>query len=182
MSALALVVAGCSSDGRTMRPASPDQTQSIAIPTTSAPVLGFSMTTPWVTGTAIDPRHTCAGESRTPRIEFSNIPADIASIGLVLIDETNGGAVLWVVANVDPTTPIIEEDTLPAGAITGLLPSGVVGYEAPCPGDGEVRTYQLIGYALPQQVEWETGTDAQTIVDTLEAAALDVTSSYFIAP
>jgi phosphatidylethanolamine-binding protein (PEBP) family uncharacterized protein len=89
---------------------------------------------------------------------------------------------LWVVANVDPTTPIIEEGALPAGAITGLLASGIVGYEAPCPAEGEVHTYQLIGYALPQQVEWETGTDAQTIVDTLEAAALDVTSSYFIAP
>lgn len=177
-----ILVAGCSGDGRTMRPASPDQTQSIAIPTTSAPLVGFSMTTPWVTGTAIYSRHTCLGDSVSPRIEFSNIPADIASMGLVLLDETSGGTLLWVVANVDPTSPIVEEGALPTGAITGLLPSGVLGYEAPCPADGAVHTYQLIGYALPQQVEWETGTDAQTIVDTLEAAALDVTSSYFVAP
>jgi phosphatidylethanolamine-binding protein (PEBP) family uncharacterized protein len=182
ISALVFVVVGCSGDGRTMRVAGPDQTQSIAIPTTSAAPVGFSMTTPWVTGTAIDPRHTCLGESVAPRIEFSYIPADIASIGLVLVDETSGGTVLWVVANVDPTSPVIDEGALPTGAITGLLPSGVLGYEAPCPADGALHTYRLIGYALPQQVEWDTGTDAQTIVDTLEAAALDVTSSYFTAP
>lgn len=110
------------------------------------------------------------------------MPADIVTIGVVLIDETRDGQLLWVVANIDPSTPVIEEGTLPAGAIVGRLPGGTLGYEAPCPEAGTTHDYQLIGYALPQQVEFADGTEAQTIVDTLEAAALDVVTSSFTAP
>ena len=166
-----------------MRAPTPDQTQSVAIPTTTtAPTaaVGFSMTTPWVTGERIDDRHTCLGEGISPRIEFSNVPVDIVTIGLVLIDETGDGEVLWAMANIDVTTPIVEEGTIPAGAIVGRLKDGTEGYRAPCPTD--THTFQLIGYAVPQQVELETGADAQSIVDTLEAAALDVVTSSFVSP
>ncbi len=180
---MAIVVAACSSDGRTMREPSPDQTQSVAIPTTSTTpeqAVGFSMTTPWVSGETIDERHTCLGASVSPRIEFSNVPIDIVTIGLVLIDETANGEVLWAMANIDPAIPVVEEGTIPSGAIVGRLADGTEGYRAPCP--TEPHTYQLIGYALPQQVELESGVDAQSIVDTLEAAALDVVTSSFVSP
>jgi len=166
-----------------MRPPSADQTQSVAVPTTSTTAeqaVGFSMTTPWVTGERIDDRHTCLGESTSPRIEFSNIPSDIVTIGLVLIDESADGEVLWAMANIDPAAPIVEEGSIPVGAIVGRLADGTEGYRAPCPTD--THTFQLIGYALPQQVELESGTDARTIVDTLEAAALDVVTSSFVTP
>ena len=87
---------------------------------------------------------------------------------------------LWAMANIDVTTPIVEEGTIPAGAIVGRLKDGTEGYRAPCPTD--THTFQLIGYAVPQQVELETGADAQSIVDTLEAAALDVVTSSFVSP
>jgi phosphatidylethanolamine-binding protein (PEBP) family uncharacterized protein len=180
---VSLFLVGCSGDGRTMRAPSADQTQSIAIPTTSTVVdqaVGFSMTTPWVTGERIDDRHTCLGESVSPRIEFSNVPVDIVTIGLVLIDESANGEVLWAMANIDVSTPIIEEGAIPPGAIVGRLADGTEGYKAPCPTDR--HTFQLIGYALPQRVDQEAGVDAQTIVDTLEAAALDVVSSSFVTP
>ncbi|MFM8866810.1 MAG: hypothetical protein ACKOFZ_00760 [Ilumatobacteraceae bacterium] len=173
----------CSSDGRSMRPPSSDQTQSVAVPTTSTvaeQAVGFSMTTPWVTGERIDERHTCLGESISPRIEFSNVPSDIVTIGLVLIDESADGDVLWAMANIDPASPVVEEGSIPVGAIVGRFADGTEGYRAPCPTD--THTFQLIGYALPQQVELESGTDARTIVDTLEAAALDVVTSSFVTP
>lgn len=183
VSILALVITSCSSDGRTMREPSPDQTQSVAIATTSTITdqsVGFSMTTPWVSGERIDDRHTCLGESISPRIEFSNVPIDIVTIGLVLIDETANGEVMWALANIDPATPVVEEGVVPTGAVVGRLADGTEGYKAPCPTD--THTYQLIGYALPQQVELESGVDAQSIVDTLEAAALDVVTSSFVSP
>ena len=183
LSLLALVVASCSDDGRQMREPAPDQTQSVAIPTTSTTpeeAVGFSMTTPWVSGETIDERHTCLGASVSPRIEFSNVPIDIVTIGLVLIDETANGEVLWAMANIDPATLVIEEGVIPNGAIVGRLADGTAGYKAPCP--SEPHTFQLIGYALPQQVELESGADAQSIVDTLEAAALDVVTSSFVSP
>lgn len=183
LSLLVLVITGCSGDGRTMREPAPDQTQSVAIPTTSTiaeQAVGFSMTTPWVSGEPIDERHTCFGASISPRIEFSNVPIDIVTIGLVLIDETANGEVMWAMANIDPATPIVEEGVVPSGAIIGRLADGTEGYKAPCPSDS--HTYQLIGYALPQQVELESGVEAQSIVDTLEAAALDVVTSSFVSP
>ena len=166
-----------------MRVPSPDQSESIALPTTSTEAeqqTGFSMTTPWVSGERIDERHTCLGASISPRVEFSNIPADIVTLGLVMIDETADGEVLWAMANIDPATTVIDEGVVPPGAIVGRLEDGTVGFKAPCP--KETHTFQLIGYALPQQVELESGTEAKTIVDTLEAAALDVVTSSFVAP
>ena len=166
-----------------MRDPSPGQSESVAIATTSTAAereAGFSMTTPWVSGERIDVRHTCLGASISPRVEFSNIPADIVTLGLVLIDETANGEVLWAMANIDPATPVIDEGVVPLGAIVGRLVDGTVGFKAPC--STATHTFQLIGYALPQQVELESGTEAKTIVDTLEAAALHVATSSFVAP
>ena len=68
--ALCALVSACSRDGRTMQSPSPDQTQSIAIVTTVAEAVGsttgFSITTPWADGGAIDAIFTCTGGGVSP--------------------------------------------------------------------------------------------------------------------
>ena len=170
--AVAVLVSACSTDGREMSPPSPDQTQSIALPSVAPSLDSFDITTTGVIDGRLDLRHTCFGAATSPPIEFLGVASDIVSLGIVMADEQ--GTTNWAMANIDPTAVQVAEGTVPAGAIQAMNPEGGIGYAAPCPPAGESSTYRLMGYALPQQVELPDGVDATTLIELLESAALDV--------
>ena len=180
--ALSALVTACSRDGRDMSAPSPDQTQSIAIVTTVAETVGtgFSITTPWADGGAIDAMFTCTGGSVSPSITFSNIAPDVVSLAVSLVDETAGSAVHWIVANIDVTQPTLSENAVPAGAIQAINVAGTTGYHAPCAPAGETHTFRLTGYGLPQQLDLPDGTDSITLINAIELAALDTVSNTFV--
>jgi Raf kinase inhibitor-like YbhB/YbcL family protein len=180
--ALSALVTACSRDGRDMSSPSPDQTQSIAIVTTIAETVGtgFSITTPWADGGAIDAMFTCTGGSISPSITFSNIAPDVVSLAVSLVDETAGSAVHWIVANIDVTQPTLSENAVPAGAIQAINVAGTTGYHAPCAPAGETHTFRLTGYGLPQQLDLPDGTDSITLINAIELAALDTVSNTFV--
>lgn len=180
--ALSALVTACSRDGRDMVAPSPDQTQSIAVVTTVAETVGtgFSITTPWADGGAIDAMFTCTGGSVSPSITFSNIAPDVVSLAVSLVDETAGSAVHWIVANIDVTQPTLSENAVPAGAIQAINVAGTTGYHAPCPPAGETHTFRLTGYGLPQQLDLPDGTDSITLINAIELAALDTVSNTFV--
>jgi phosphatidylethanolamine-binding protein (PEBP) family uncharacterized protein len=155
-----------------MSPPSPDQTQSIALPSVAPALDTFDITSAGVVDGRLDNRHTCSGSSTSPPITFLGVATDIVTLGIVMADEQ--GAATWAMANIAPTDVQIAESTVPAGAIQAVNPDGVLGYTAPCPPVGESRNFRLMGYALPQQVELPDGVDATTLVELLESAALDV--------
>jgi Raf kinase inhibitor-like YbhB/YbcL family protein len=182
--ALCALVTACSRDGRDMSAPSPDQTQSIAIVTTVAEAVGtgtgFSITTPWADGGAIDAMFTCTGGSVSPSITFSNIEPDIVSLAISLVDETSGSAVHWIVANIDVTQPTLSENAVPVGAIQAINVAGTTGYHAPCAPAGQTHTFRLTGYGLPQQLDLPDGTDSTTLINAIELAALDTVSNTFV--
>ena len=180
--ALSALVTACSRDGRDMSAPSPDQTQSIAVVTTVAETVGtgFSITTPWADGGAIDAMFTCTGGSVSPSITFSNIAPDVVSLAVSLVDETAGSAVHWIVANIDVTQPTLSENAIPAGAIQAINVVGTTGYHAPCAPAGETHTFRLTGYGLPQQLDLPDGTDSITLINAIELAALDTVSNTFV--
>ena len=161
---------------------SPDQTQSIAIVTTIAETVGtgFSITTPWADGGAIDAMFTCTGGSVSPSITFSNIAPDVVSLAVSLVDETAGSAMHWIVANIDVTQPTLSENAVPVGAIQAINVAGTTGYHAPCAPAGETHTFRLTGYGLPQQLDLPDGTDSITLINAIELAALDTVSNTFV--
>lgn len=170
--ALALVaLTACSTDGREMSPPSPDQTQSIALPTVAPTLENFDLSSTGVVDGVLDARHTCSGAT-TPAITFVGVAGDIVTLGVVMVDDQ--GTAVWAMANIAPTDTQIAENAVPAGAIRGVVTGGVLGYAAPCPSPGESRSYRLMGYALPQQVDLPDGVDADTLIELLESAALDV--------
>ena len=180
--ALCALVTACSRDGRDMSAPSPDQTQSIAVVTTVAETVGtgFSITTPWADGGAIDAMFTCTGGSVSPSITFSNIAPDVVSLAVSLVDETAGSAMHWIVANIDVTQPTLSENAIPAGAIQAINVAGTTGYHAPCAPAGEIHTFRLTGYGLPQQLDLPDGTDSTTLINAIELAALDTVSNTFV--
>jgi len=180
--ALSALVTACSRDGRDMSAPSPDQTQSIAVVTTVAETVGtgFSSTTPWAYGGAIDAMFTCTGRSISPSITFPNIAPDVVSLAVSLVDETAGSAVHWIVANIDVTQPTLSENAVPVGAIQAINVAGTTGYHAPCAPAGETHTFRLTGYGLPQQLDLPDGTDSITLINAIELAALDTVSNTFV--
>jgi Raf kinase inhibitor-like YbhB/YbcL family protein len=97
----------------------------------------------------IPTKYTCQGEGINPPVSFGDIPSDTKSLALIVDDPDapSGTFVHWVVWNMPPLTPGIEERKAPAGASEGLNGSGKSGYMGPCPPSGE-HHYHFKLYAL----------------------------------
>jgi len=155
-----------------MSPPSPDQTQSIALPTVAPSGGRFDLVSGGVVDGRLDSRHTCFGAAVSPPVEFVNVSSDIVTLAVVMINET--GVAHWAMANIEPANSIIAEGEVAPAAIRATVDDGVDGYRAPCPEADQTLALRLIGYALVQQVDLPDGVDANTLIELLEAAALDV--------
>lgn len=184
---LVILIARCSEDGRSMSTPDPGQDQTIAVPTTTAstveapPSADFGVTGLWVEGQAISEKYTCTGESISPPLQFSGIPAGTVTLGFVLTNQDEVGDILWAVANIPVTETNFVEGTLPNGAIEATATDGTIGYSAPCPPSGQASNYLMTAYAVAQQLELAGGVEAITMQAALDAGALAVAESAFTA-
>jgi Raf kinase inhibitor-like YbhB/YbcL family protein len=201
----AAVLAGCNSDGRTLRPADPTQNQSVYTPTTTttlvpdtdtvadavspatdAAALTFVLNLPWLDGGQINARYTCNGADVQPQISWLGAPANAVEMALVATDTDSGDFVHWIVAGLDPHDPLIGENATPVGAIEGqngfsTAATPVIGWRGPCPPAGTPHHYRFTLYALDQQVELPTGSsaaDLQSVIDASSIAAAQTTGVY----
>jgi Raf kinase inhibitor-like YbhB/YbcL family protein len=179
----ALLLAACSRDGREMKPPTADQTETIAVVTTIAEsvasVQELTIATPWEDGAPIDAQFTCDGSKLSPSFDIAGLPEGTVTWGLSVVDQTASNAVHWVAANIDPAINHVDAGVAPAGAVQSLNRVNKVGYAAPCPKAGEPHTYVLTVYAVSQQLEVTDGMDAETMLASLEAGSLGITSSSF---
>jgi len=178
-----LLLASCSRDGREMKPPTADQTETIAIATTIAetvaPVQELTIAVPWEEGAPIDALFTCDGSKLSPSFDIAGLPEGTVTWGLSIVDQTAANAVHWVAANIDPAINHVDAGVVPAGAVQSLNRIQKVGYAAPCPKASELHTYVLTVYAVSQQLEVSDGMDAETMLTSLEAGSLGITSSTF---
>jgi Raf kinase inhibitor-like YbhB/YbcL family protein len=179
----ALLLASCSRDGREMKPPTADQTETIAIATTIAEsitsVQELTIAAPWEDGEQIDAQFTCDGSKLSPSFDIAGLPEGTVTWGLSIVDQTAANAVHWVAANIDPAINSVDAGVVPAGAVQSLNRIQKVGYAAPCPKAGEPHTYVLTVYAVSQQLEVSDGMDAETMLTSLEAGSLGITSTTF---
>ena len=179
----ALLLASCSRDGREMKPPTADQTETIAIATTIAEsitsVQELTIAAPWQDGEQIDAQFTCDGSKLSPSFDIAGLPDGTVTWGLSIVDQMALDAVHWALANVDPTINHVDAGVVPAGAVQSLNRLQKVGYAAPCPKAGEPHTYVLTVYAVSQQLEVSDGMDAETMLTSLEAGSLGITSITF---
>ena len=179
----ALLLASCSRDGREMKPPTADQTETIAIATTIAEsitsVQELTIAAPWEDGEQIDAQFTCDGSKLSPSFDIAGLPDGTVTWGLSIVDQMALDAVHWALANVDPTINHVDAGAVPAGAVQSLNRLQKVGYAAPCPKAGEPHTYVLTVYAVSQQLEVSDGMDAETMLTSLEAGSLGITSTTF---
>ena len=100
-------------------------------------------------GGKIPSRYTCDGEELSPELIFQEVPKEAHSLALIVDDpDTTVGTwdhfVLW---NISPSAPGIEENSVPKGAVVGQNSWPKNEYGGPCPPEGSHRYFFKL-YAL----------------------------------
>ena len=103
---------------------------------------------------AIPSRYTCDGIDINPPLHIANVPAGTKSLALIVDDPDApmGIWVHWVVWNIDPATPEIKENEVPAGAAEGVNDFRKHNYGGPCPPSGTHRYFFTL-YALDTRLD-----------------------------
>jgi phosphatidylethanolamine-binding protein (PEBP) family uncharacterized protein len=177
----ALLLASCSrGDGREMREPGPDQVQTIEVATTPPTTVPFfTASGPWPEDGEIDAAYTCAGAGTSPAVTATNVPPDVVSLGLVLVDSTSGNVAHWAVANLAPAEVLVPGGAVPDGAFVAINDFGTAGYEPPCAEAGTRHEYLLMVYSFDQVLELPEDATSDDLTAAFEAAALDVAMSAF---
>ena len=193
-----LVAAGCNDDGRTLRPARPDQTESVSttvmptvaetggldltLPPTIAPTVpptavttisaaGFTVTAPWADEFAIDSRYTCDGPDVAPALTWEAAPDGTQEIAVAMTDLDLPGFVHWVMAGIDPMSTGLGEGEVPEFASVGVNSMGRTAYSGPCPPVGETHRYQVTVYLLAQRTELGDGAAGADLLAAVQGSA-----------
>lgn len=177
MSLSTAVLTACNDDGRTLRPAAPDQTASVSTSSTSAPpsvdqidgggnaddttttaplvtdgLAGsdVELQAPWVAGGVLPVDQTCDGANESPAVSWTDVPEGTVEIAITLRDDnaTADAEVLWLVAGISSDTLGIEAGMIPLGAVEAVGADGSIGYSGPCPAAGTVSSVTLTVHFL----------------------------------
>jgi len=105
-------------------------------------------------GENIPEKYTCEGWGINPPLEFSGISEDAKSLALVVDDPDApmGTWIHWTLWNIDPKIDIIEENSVPQGAVQGKTSAGKSCYNSPCPPSGKHRYFFKL-YAMDKKIE-----------------------------
>jgi Raf kinase inhibitor-like YbhB/YbcL family protein len=181
--AAALTLAACSTDGRVLAPAGPDQTLSIKETTTTTTVVSiptdpnFLVSGEWDENGVLDARHACEGDGSSPPLSWSGVPAGAQELALVAVDQTAANTVHWVLAGIVPTLAAVSEAVPPPGALSPTNAFGSFGWEPPCPPAGQPHTYVFSVYALTVTSGIDETTTLQAALDTINASAFAVATT-----
>lgn len=119
----------------------------------------------------IPSKYTCDGEDINPPISIEDIPEEIESLVLILDDPDAPGKTFthWILFNF--MTDMIEEDSVPSGAVKGENDFGNNEYGGPCPPSGEHR-YRFKLYALDSRLDLGEGARKEEVEDAMEGHIL----------
>lgn len=174
----AVSLTACNDDGRTLRPAAPDQTASVSTSSTAAPPsidelgdgqdgAGDTTTTavlvtdglagadvelhaPWAEGGVLPLDQTCDGANESPALSWTDVPEGTVEIAISLVDPSDpaDGGVRWLVAGISADTMGIEAGMIPLGAVEAASGDGTIGYVGPCPAAGTLAEVTLTVHFL----------------------------------
>jgi len=122
----------------------------------------------------IPQRYTCDGEDINPSLEIKYIPEETKSLVLIIDDPDApmGTFLHWLVFNISPDVSLIEENSLPVGAIQGKNDFGKENYGGPCPPSGEHHYFFKI-YALNKKLDLSSGSKLKEVEKEMEGHILD---------
>ena len=120
-------------------------------------------------GEYIPPKYTCDGKDVNPELRIDTVPAAAKSLAILVDDpdSPSGNWLHWSVWNISPMTKLIEEDSVPLGAVEGETDFSETGYGGPCPASGE-HEYRFIVYALDTVLKLPNGSVRIAIEQAIE--------------
>lgn len=199
LAATTFVLGACSrNDGRSLRPPSPDQTQSILTTTTrgtATTAIGSgdgsagdasdpsesrvdqtaTILAPWLSGEAIPALYTCRGSNQAPTLTWTGMEPGAVEQAVVMTDVTAAGFVHWIVAGIPPEVGNIDPLHLPAGSVVGQNSNGAAAYTGPCPPSGR-HTYLITLYELSAPSGVTAAMAASDAVTAIKAAQVEMVS------
>ncbi|MHA1281412.1 MAG: YbhB/YbcL family Raf kinase inhibitor-like protein [Promethearchaeota archaeon] len=101
----------------------------------------------------IDKKFTCQGEDFSPHLKWGDVPENTKSFAITCLSEHHQYGIIghWYVYNIPPDIREVPQN----GPIPGIEIENdfnMIGYEGPCPDDGEVHEYIFTIYALDKQI------------------------------
>lgn len=173
--ATALLIGSCGSSPSKKQTASNQKEATMATGSSAKLILTSSA---FKEGEAIPKQYGCKGADISPPLEWSGVPADAKSLGLIVDDPDApmGTWVHWVIFNIPPKATGLPEDvpakdSLPDGAIQGKNDFRNIGYGGPCPPGGTHRYFFKL-YALDTVLELKAGSSKADLLNTMKGHIL----------
>lgn len=120
----------------------------------------------FASGAEIPLRHSCKGEDLSPALHWSGAPAKTVAFAVIMDDPDApaGVWVHWVLWNVPRSATSLQEavaknDTLDDGSQQGRNSFGKIGYNGPCPPQGQTHRYFFRLYALDVKLNLSADAD-----------------------
>ena len=106
----------------------------------------------------IPERFTADGKSVNPPLVISGVPKEAKSLVLIVDDPDAPMGVWthWLLWNIKPDTTVINEDSVPRGAVIGSNDVGTAKYVGPAPPRGTHRYFFRL-YALDTKLDLDAG-------------------------
>ena len=161
-------------------PVFPPPATTIAVTTLPAETLppaptspaALSLVTPWIDGTPLPERHTCADAGVSPALTWSNVPPGTVELALSVVDLDADQFVHWLVYAISPIEPGFAEGQPPDASFEWPNSTGQTAWSAPCPPTGEEHQYRFTVYALNQQLEAADDAPASEVLSILDATTI----------
>ena len=170
--AVLLFVAACSSSTEEASPTTVAGVAANPTTTTEMETPAMKVTSPaFEEGDAIPRKHSCNGENVSPQLDIADIPAETATLVLIMDDPDASGGTWdhWTAFDITPTTMIAEGDD---GIGTGGLNSwNEIGYGGPCPPSGTHRYFFKV-IALDSALDLGEDVDKATVISATEGHVL----------
>lgn len=132
--------------------------------------------------------YTCDGEDISPEIDVGGVNTAISKSLAIIVNDPDaaggGGFVHWIAWNVElvkmipekiPNTP---EVTFPLTALQGTNSFGNIGYNGPCPPQGQTHRYFFKIYGLDCQLSLPAGSTKDQLVKAMEGHVVQYGETY----
>ncbi|MCL4289629.1 MAG: YbhB/YbcL family Raf kinase inhibitor-like protein [Thermoleophilia bacterium] len=156
-------------------------------PTTGPAVEGFELSVA-AGGTTIDARFGCDGDDVSPALAWRGLPEGTRELVLVLEDPDADGFTHWLVFGLSPAVDSLPENIPGDSKIEspGPLRQGrndfdEIGYDGPCPPEGETHRYAFRLLAIDRELGLEPGSDRDAFERSIAGNVLaeaSATASY----
>jgi Raf kinase inhibitor-like YbhB/YbcL family protein len=123
-------------------------------------------------GHPIPPRFTCDGDGQSPPLAWDGVPADAASLALVVDDPDapRRTFVHWVLLDIPVETRVLDANEVPSGAVQATNSAGHPAYFGPCPPSG-THHYRFTVYALSKRTGLRDGARLDQALRAVETTA-----------